>query len=346
MLVILISSCSKDPIENDDRNLPSRLVQCNQSELSDALNLTNLEEVEFVNLHIDFLNETSHAITVLNIIFENFDKSLSIFKGQEKEQINTFFTLSEIGNDAFGNQDITTASSDYRNSIEIEAAIRSSSVYNGSSELAQKLSETRANSDSLMNIAIEIQDYFDNENLELPSRQTAIGILLDNAVTLVDCIAKNHQAIENSINKSNYFQNENSRLEFHFSKWNTIIKQISNSIIVEDFEATNLFVIELESALDLFPINDYNLDPIQISLLNKAIDQILDLKNAVKNNELDPEEEDCYPDGFIRYKRLILRYVNHISPGYVDKLNRVLESQYDLRIKYAAFPQYFERLTS
>lgn len=343
---MLFSSCSKDPIDNDERILPSRIMQCNKSELSDTIIVTNLEEVEFANLHIDFLSETSHAITVLNILFENYDKSLSSLQSQEKEQINTHITLNEIGTDVFGNQDITTASSDNRNSKEIETVILSSSLYNGSSELALALSETRTNSDRLMDLAIEIQDYFDNENLELPSSQTAIEILLDNAVTLVDCLAKNHQAIENSINRSNHFQNENSRLEFHFSKWNTIIRQISYSLIAEDSEATNLLVIELESALDQFQINDYNLDSSQTSLLNAAVDQILELKNAVKNYELDPEEEDCYPDGYIRYKRLIFRYVNHISPGYVDKLNRVLKGQYDLRIKYAAFPQYFDRLTS
>ena len=343
LLIVYFSSCSKEPGENEP-NTPNAIIPCSVLNISKDYDSSAAKKLEFANLHNDFLNEMTHALVVIKIIFTNQDKTLARFRNKNKEQINTFITLAEIGPDVFDDMDVSTID-DTITSKKLATRIANHELYDASSEHGQLVSEIVSHANNLTDLAFEIQRYLDEENMESEGIQANVTQLLENSATLFDCIANKHIALNKNISDSNVHLNDVTRLEYKLSPLLNSVRELSQAVISENLDIVTLWINQIKNNLGELDIEEYNLDDNQTLRLNDAISQIEEMIIALENGDLDTESEDCYSDGYVKYNRLVLRYVNSISPGFVRKINDVMLQRYDSHLKYVELPQYYELLS-
>ena len=341
-LILCLSSCSSDPDETVG-NTPDAIIPCSVLSISENYNLSESENLEFANLHNDFLTEMTHALFVIRVVFINQDKTLASFINKSKDQINTHITIAEIGPDVFDNIDIGTSNNGMP-AKKIATRIVNHALYDASSEQGELITEIVSHADDLTDLAFEIQRYLDEEDMESEHNQASVAQLLENSATLFDCIANKHIVLNKNIMESNPFKNNEARIESELSPLLVSVADLSQAVLSEDTDNVSLIINQIRISLEEFESEEYNLDANQTLKLNEAFEQIEQMVIALENGELNSESDDCYSDGYITYNRLVNWYVNSISPGFVGKINDVISQQYESYLNYVDLPQYYEIL--
>ena len=286
------------------------------------------DKMKALNFYVEFLNESVHGLSVAQILFVNYNKDLNRHVDLESHKINTHITNMELGANIFDNPDINTSDSNV-SAMMLAKLTKENSKYlsNGTARiLNEDVAEIVNILDKVNNLRFEIEEFIAKNDLEVKENIYKCYVYLEKAVALFDNYADKHDNLSKRLRQEILY--EYKPLDFIFYEIHTetvkMLKQLRNA----QSQDLGKYLTRIEGAKTNFRERGFAAQSVDPQLANDILSQVEQMLTFVK----EAERTNVLPDNFKNnsksyyvHNRLLLSYFNSISPGFISKMNKLME---------------------
>jgi len=294
-------------------------------------------QMKALNTYVEFLNESVHGLTVAHILFVNYNRDLNKYVDLDSHKMNAFMTNDEVGVSIFDNPDIST--SDNKNT-----ALRLSKMTEERSGVLQNKMSRNLNA-----LVYDIVTILNNVN---SLRFETEKFISTTDLNQKENIYKSYEYLETAVS---YFNNYNAKHSQLVSALRRILVYKKRPVgfllddihkatinIVRDLRIDNLADIDKYMSRILGAVNELenmksSLPGGQQSIASAIITQVKEMTSFITNqisNPSLPQAYELYGHSYYLHNQILLSYLNSISPGFVTKMNELMEMRENNYLDY------------
>ena len=302
-------------------------------------------EMKALNSYIQFLNESVHGLTVAHILFVNYNKDLNKYIDLDSHKINTHITNQELGASIFDNPDINTSDSN-ESAIQLaditkrKSAALPSSVAN---RLNSYVSDIKTILNSINSLRFEIENFLKSSDLNVKENVYKSYELLERVVSYFDKYASLHDQLARSVR--GHLTYKYDPLDFVFFEIHSasisLIKEIRN----DNTSKLDNYISRILGAVDNLETRDYELSNSQKLIAAELSRQVREMTRFLTNQQNGgavPENFKLYGKSYYMHNHILLSSFNSISPGFVSKMNQILEKEAKALLTYDDRPVLYK----
>ena len=303
------------------------------------------KELDVLNTYVDFMNECVHGLTVAQIIFVNYNQDLNNYVDLASHKLNSHITNKEMGASIFDNPDINTQD-DKVSALKLSEITKQKSGAldrKVAFSLNEFVSQIVGNLNKLNALRFEVENVISSSDLTQKENVYKAYEMLEKAAVYFENYSHLHDQLARTLRrqvKYKYRPMDNIFFEIHSASL-LLLKELSK----ENYSKLPNLLRRMRGALDNFSSQNLALsaaDKGTAADFSKQVDGMLNFVSKTKDAAAIPQNFEQYGKNYYIHNHSLLSYFNSISPGFVSKMNSMLEASNESSLQYDDRPIMFK----
>lgn len=328
-----------------NRSLTLVLVVLSSLLFAAGLSAQSDNEIKTLNYYVDFLNESTHGLTVAHILFVNYNKDLNKYVDLESYKINAHITNQELGASIFDNPDINTKDN-HVSAMKLSVLTKQKSSAlkkKTASALNKYVDEITVILNKINNLRFEIETFITDNDLNIDENIYRSYELLEKAVSLFDAYELKHGQLYKVLQSE--LKYEYKPMDFAFQEIHSASIELLRDLRNGNSTKHQSYLKRIDGAIENFRKKDFGLTSDEQALSDDLVRQIKEMIGFVKtkiSGSAIPDSYKLYGTEYYVHNQILLAHFNSISPGFVVKMNDLLSSRNKVSLSYDDRPVIFK----